>query len=167
MQRARSQGRGGLWVIKTKITLRRSSAARAAAAGQLQSLVSPRNSCAPFMCDSGDLLKALMFGERDCEGIQFMTTHGADSVLKSALASSTIDAKNFEHDCLPETLADQSTGNCNRRERIVLPEIHGRHHKRRFDEFFHRLDRAQHAVLCGEHDAVGNLYKLPQEREVL
>lgn len=64
-------------------------------------------------------------------------------------------------------LAGQSTCNCNGRERVVLPKIHGRHHQRRLDELFHRMNRAQHAVLCGEHDSVGNLYKLPKEREVL
>ena|GEM_PF-5847614 len=64
-------------------------------------------------------------------------------------------------------LADQSTRNRNARKRVVLSEIHWRHHQRRLDELLDRMDRAQHAVLRGEDDPVGNLYKLPEEREVL
>ena len=64
-------------------------------------------------------------------------------------------------------LADQSTRNRNARERVVLPEVHWRHHQRRLYELLDRMDRAKHAVLRGEHDPVGNLYKLPEEREVL
>lgn len=64
-------------------------------------------------------------------------------------------------------LTHQSTGNRKAREWVILPKIHRRHHQRRIDECFDRMDRTQHAILGGENDAVGNLHKLPEKREVL
>jgi len=49
---------------------------------------------------------------------------------------------------------------------FVLPEVHGRHLQRRFDELLHGMEGAQHAVLRNEHDPVGNLHELPEQREV-
>ncbi len=45
-------------------------------------------------------------------------------------------------------------------------QVHWRLYRWQPGELLDRMDRAQHAVLCGVHDAVGKLYKLPEEREV-